>query len=90
MWEVVEDHITTQSESLAFILSVLDSAAISSASFNSSAFDKMPLRCRACIARMADNRSAFARLQHKKEGEERSKPMSVIRVCLYPADVIGH
>lgn len=50
-----------QSESSAFIRSVLDNAAISSASLSLSASDKMPFRCRACIARIADSLSAFAR-----------------------------
>lgn len=56
-----------QSESSAFIRSVLDNAAISSASLSLSASDKMPFRCRACIARIADILSAFARLQEPKE-----------------------
>lgn len=56
------NHMTEQSESEALILSVLDRAAISSASLTVSASDRMPLRWRACMARMADSLSALARL----------------------------
>lgn len=51
-----------QSESEAFIRSVLESIAISSANLISSALERMPLRWRACMARTADSLSAFARL----------------------------